>query len=142
MPSQPTDQPKILIETADGFGGKRVQSTTLDTNRQTPDIEFALGWAELLRMPDSFCDVLLQVGVWAGIGAFTPCVLAALSFPALITYPVALVAAALLIVGGLAAKRNLQHALPLVYRIALIAVGVAIALYDPALLASLGGFTP
>jgi hypothetical protein len=129
MPNQSTDQPKILIETADGFGGKRVQSTTVDTNRHDPFTEFALGWAELLRLPDTLYDLVLQCGCWLGLGSFSAIALVALDFPALLTYPAALVSVALLIVGGMAAKRNLLNAFPLVYRCALALTGATLALW-------------
>jgi hypothetical protein len=131
-PNQPpSDRPQILLDATDLFGRKSTQKVSPEVNRQNPHDEFRIGWDKLLALPDTTYDALLQVGVWVGLGAFTPTILGALSFPTVLTYPILLVSGSLLIVGAVAARRNLFNAFPLLYRVALLATGVAIAMYAP-----------
>jgi hypothetical protein len=123
---QPSDRPQILLDASDLFGRKTTQKVSPDVNRQSPYDEFSLGWAELLRLPDTVCDLLLQIGVWFGYGAFTTTAIALLEFPAVLTYPIALVSGGFLLTGAIAAQRNQLNAFPFFYRLALIASGIAV----------------
>jgi hypothetical protein len=126
----PSDRPQILLDATDLIGRKSTQKVSPEVNRQSPHVEFQIGWAEMLRLPDNFCDAVLQMATWIGVGAFIPTLLGALSFPTALTYPVVLISGGLLLIGLIAARRNLINAFPLGYRVALLVLGIAIAFAD------------
>jgi hypothetical protein len=127
MTSHPSDRPEILVNAKGLLKTVGTQTVKLEVNRLDPYREFELGWAHLLKLPDTLCDVCLQVGTWIGLGAFSVSILSILEFPTLLTVPLGVLGGAFLLIGLAASRRNSLNAVPFVYRLVLVSLGVLFA---------------